>query len=104
MTTARVKGVLAEVTRSIGQVPEDAREPPRLRHLLAHYLGENGDHDAALEQFRLIGPWCGAEPWTDKADPVAAFQLARGIAAAKAANGKLPADGDGATRWSRTGG
>ncbi|MFE0631965.1 hypothetical protein ACFW3D_34055 [Streptomyces sp. NPDC058864] len=99
VATAKVKGILAEVTRSLGRVPEDAGELPRLRHLLAHYLGENGDYDAALEQFRLIGPWCGAEPWTDKGDPAAAFHLARGIAAAKAANGMLPADGGGAARW-----
>ncbi|MFF3253105.1 hypothetical protein ACFYWP_19320 [Actinacidiphila glaucinigra] len=104
VTTARVKGVLTEVDRSLAQARGDARELPRLRHLLAHYLGENCDHEAALEQFRLIGPWCGAEPWTDKADPVAAFQLARGIAAAKAANGKLPDTGEGAARWGRTGG
>ncbi|MFB7289329.1 hypothetical protein [Actinacidiphila glaucinigra] len=104
VTTAKVKGILAEVARSLSHVPEDAEALPRLRHLLAYYLGENGDHAAALEQFRLLGPWCGAEPWTDKGDPVAAFQLARGIAAARTEDGKLPADAAGVARWGRTGG
>ncbi|MER5888182.1 DUF4034 domain-containing protein [Streptomyces sp. NPDC001941] len=60
--------------------PEDERLP-RLRHLLAHYLLATGNNDAALEQFRLLGRWCGAYPWTEAADPVAAFDHARGLAA-----------------------
>ncbi|MFJ4845259.1 hypothetical protein [Streptomyces sp. NPDC088733] len=88
VANAKVKALLPDVVRSLNQVPEDDERLPRLRHLLAHYLGNIGDYDAALEQFQLIGPWCGAEPWTDSDDPIAAFQLARGTAAARAANGK----------------
>ncbi|MEU7134916.1 hypothetical protein [Streptomyces sp. NPDC046261] len=83
----RTKALLEDVARSLHQVPDDDERLPRLRHFLAYYLGKAGRYDAALEQFRLIGPWCGAEPWTKKGDPVGAFDLARGIAAKKAKAG-----------------
>ncbi|MFE0701545.1 hypothetical protein [Streptomyces sp. NPDC058872] len=35
----------------------------------------------ALEQFRLIGRWCGAQPWRKGGDPVEAFEQARTAAA-----------------------
>ncbi|MFB7668662.1 hypothetical protein ACFC1R_32875 [Kitasatospora sp. NPDC056138] len=76
--------LLADVARSLDQVPAGDERLPQLRHLLAHLLGRAGRYDAALEQFRLLGPWCGAEPWIQEKDPVAAFDLARGIAAKKA--------------------
>ncbi|WP_225660226.1 hypothetical protein [Streptomyces sichuanensis] len=83
-TSRRTKRLLEDVARSLHQVPGDDERLPRLRHLLAYYLGKAGRYDGALEQFRLIGPWCGAEPWAEKGDPVSAFDLARGIAAKKA--------------------
>ncbi|WP_055591468.1 hypothetical protein [Peterkaempfera griseoplana] len=76
--------LLEEVVRSLDHVPADDERLPPLRHLLAHYLSDAGLHDAALEQFRLIGAWCGAWPWTQESDPVAAFDLARAAAAKKA--------------------
>ncbi|WP_406860973.1 hypothetical protein ABZO31_11165 [Streptomyces sp. HUAS MG47] len=72
---------LVRVARSLDQVAPDREELPRLRHMLAHYLVEAGRHKDALEQFRLIGPWCGASPWDDSPDPIAAFDRARGRAA-----------------------
>ena len=82
------KSLLEEVARSLRHVPATDERLPRLRHLLAYHLGYAGLHDAALEEFRLIGPWCGAEPWTKESDAVAAFDLARGVAARKAANAR----------------
>jgi hypothetical protein len=80
--SSRAAGDLLEtVARSLDLVPDDDRVVPGLRHLLAHYLVEARRYDAALEQFRRLGPWCGAQPWTDGRDPVAAFDLARGVAA-----------------------
>ncbi|MFE7775397.1 hypothetical protein ACFU5O_16155 [Streptomyces sp. NPDC057445] len=78
------KALLETVAHSLNQVPDDDERLPRLRHKLAFRLGKAGLHDAALDQFRRIGPWCGAAPWNKKGDPVAAFDLARGIAAKKA--------------------
>ncbi|MGA5816506.1 hypothetical protein ACPC54_01390 [Kitasatospora sp. NPDC094028] len=75
------KDLLETVARSLNQVPDDAHDMYGLRHRLAQYLLQARRYDAALEQFRRIGPWCGAQPWTDERDPVAAFDLARGIAA-----------------------
>ncbi|MCX2180755.1 DUF4034 domain-containing protein [Streptomyces sp. SKN60] len=80
----RSRAVLARVARSLGQVDPDDEALPRLRHLLAHYLLKAGSHEAALEQFRLIGRWCGASPWTGTGDPVAAFDHARAVAATRA--------------------
>ncbi|WP_128984770.1 hypothetical protein [Streptomyces roseicoloratus] len=77
----RSRALLERVAWSLGQVAPDNEALPRLRHLLAHYLLEARSHDAALEQFRLIGRWCGAQPWNESDDPVAAFDHARGLAA-----------------------
>ncbi|OII67893.1 MULTISPECIES: hypothetical protein [unclassified Streptomyces] len=81
----RARDLLLAVARSLGSVPAGDRRLPRLRHLLAHHLLRTGLYEAALEQFRLIGPWCGASPWDDERDIVAAFDLARGTAALGAA-------------------
>ncbi|MFD3700595.1 hypothetical protein ACFWUZ_31465 [Streptomyces sp. NPDC058646] len=74
--------LLLTVAERLDAVREDHEGLPRLRHLLAHHLLRSGQPAAALEQFRRIGPYCGAAPWnTDPAGPVAAFDLARGLAA-----------------------
>ncbi|MBY8881506.1 hypothetical protein [Actinacidiphila acidipaludis] len=78
------RALLRRVAVSLRSVPAGDERLPPLRHLLAYYLGDAGLHDAALEQFRLIGRWCGAEPWTDAPQPLAAFELARATAARKA--------------------
>ncbi|MGW7313235.1 hypothetical protein [Streptomyces sp. NPDC054865] len=76
------RALLGAVADRLESVRADHEGLPRLRHLLAHRLGEAGLHAAALDQFRAIGPHCGAAPWnTDGAGPVAAFDLARGLAA-----------------------
>ncbi|MFE2177156.1 hypothetical protein [Kitasatospora sp. NPDC059462] len=71
--------------------PDDERIPP-LRHLLAHFAGEVEAYDVALEQFRAIGPWCGARPWTAQDDPVAAFDVARALAVKRAGAQPLAAE------------
>ncbi|MFD0531446.1 hypothetical protein ACFQ1I_40480 [Kitasatospora arboriphila] len=63
---------------------------PGLRQLLAYYLGEAAMYEAAVEQFRLIGRWCGAEVWADQGDPVEAFHAARAVAVTKAGLKPLP--------------
>ncbi|MFE0464249.1 hypothetical protein ACFW1A_33845 [Kitasatospora sp. NPDC058965] len=78
---------LAAVATALAAVREDDDHLPALRHLLAYYLGRAGMHGAALEQFRLLGPWCGSSVWAknglNRAD---GFHHARAVtvAAAKA--------------------
>ncbi|WP_133260103.1 hypothetical protein [Streptacidiphilus pinicola] len=62
-------------------LPADDERLPALRHLLAHFLLRAEQYDAALEQFQLLGRWCGAYPWTDAADPIAEFDRGRALAA-----------------------
>ncbi|MEV6738543.1 hypothetical protein AB0N14_17085 [Streptomyces sp. NPDC051104] len=57
---------------------------PLVRHTLAAALVLAGRGREALEQFRLLEPWVGAEPWTYHADPVAAFDRARALAVLRA--------------------
>ncbi|GAA3374801.1 hypothetical protein GCM10020367_40110 [Streptomyces sannanensis] len=81
---AGVKPRLRKVLASLEQVPAADPRLPRIRHLLAAALVKSGLNDAALEQFRLIGGWCGAAPWTDAKDPAAEFDRWRGMAALSA--------------------
>ncbi|MFJ3926576.1 DUF4034 domain-containing protein [Streptomyces sp. NPDC090022] len=79
---AQARARLEDIARRLDSVPQDHEDLPRLRHLLAHHLVEAGAHAAALEQFRHLGPYCGAAPWRDdEAGPVAAFDRARALAA-----------------------
>ncbi|MER5665510.1 hypothetical protein [Streptomyces mirabilis] len=82
--SAQRKRLLADVHRALNQVPEDNPFLPLVRHLLAHRLSHAGMFDQALDQFRRIGPWCGAAPWTSSKDPIVAFDTERAIAAANA--------------------
>lgn len=76
------KELLTQVARALDEAPQEHEDLPRLRHLLAHFLGKAGLYEAALDQFRLIGPWCGAYPWRHKdKNPVEEFHKARGYAA-----------------------
>jgi hypothetical protein len=77
------KDLLESVARSLDQVPDDDGRLPPLRHLLAHHLVEARCYEAALEQFQRIGPWCGAEPWTQNRRPAVAFDVARAAAATR---------------------
>ncbi|MFE7191880.1 hypothetical protein [Kitasatospora sp. NPDC057541] len=74
---------LTTAANALALVPEHDPYLPPLRHLLAHHLVRARMWDAALDEFRRLGPWCGAAPWTDRADPVTAFHAARGLAAAR---------------------
>ncbi|KAF5996631.1 hypothetical protein [Streptomyces sp. WAC00263] len=100
------KRLLADVHRALNQVPEDNPYLPSLRHLLAHRLSHAGMFDQALDQFRRIGPWCGAAPWSSSKNPVVAFDTERAIAAANAGRRAKATQGlpEGDSAKSREGG
>ncbi|APU43596.1 MULTISPECIES: hypothetical protein [unclassified Streptomyces] len=79
--TPMARSVLKRIAASFDRVAPDDERLPVLRHLLAHYMLRSMMYAPALEQFRLIGPWCGAQPWRKDGDPVVAFEKARGTAA-----------------------
>lgn len=82
LPTQAAKKRLEEVAASLAEVGPDDQHLPALRHLLAHHMMRARMYAAALEQFRLIGPWCGAAPWRrGDGSPEVAFELARGTAA-----------------------
>ncbi|MFJ4872009.1 hypothetical protein [Streptomyces sp. NPDC088757] len=78
--THAAKNRLKRIAASFAEVDPDDERLPVLRHLLAHYMLRSRMYGPALEQFRFIGPWCGAEPWREDGDPVTAFETARGTA------------------------
>ncbi|MFB6888260.1 hypothetical protein ACFCX4_02965 [Kitasatospora sp. NPDC056327] len=88
----RTKWRIENLAAQLRQVRPDDEHLPQLRHLLAHFAGEVESYDVALEQFRAIGPWCGAHPWTGQEDPVAAFDLARALAVKRAKAEPLAAE------------
>ncbi|MFE1558096.1 hypothetical protein ACFW6V_24350 [Streptomyces sp. NPDC058734] len=75
------KTALARVQADLAQARPEDRRLPAIRHLYAAVLVKTGRYAEALAQFRLIGGWCGAAPWTDARDAAAAFDHARGLAA-----------------------
>ncbi|MFI8520256.1 hypothetical protein ACIGEZ_20875 [Streptomyces sp. NPDC085481] len=79
--TPMARSVLKQIAASFDRVAPDDERLPVLRHLLAHYMLRSMMYAPALEQFRLIGPWCGAQPWRKDGNPVMAFETARGTAA-----------------------
>ncbi|MFF8378163.1 hypothetical protein ACF07V_18775 [Streptomyces sp. NPDC015661] len=79
--TPMTRSMLKRVAASFDGVAPDDERLPVLRHLLAHYMLRAMLYGPALEQFRLIGPWCGAQPWRRNGNPVLAFEAARGTAA-----------------------
>ncbi|MFE4592041.1 hypothetical protein [Streptomyces laurentii] len=79
--TPMARRTLKRIADSFEQVAPDDERLPALRHLLAHFMLRSMMYGPALEQFRLIGPWCGAKPWREDGNPVVAFELARGTAA-----------------------
>ncbi|MFJ8439901.1 hypothetical protein [Kitasatospora griseola] len=81
---------LAAVARALASVRADDDHVAGLRHLLAYYLGRAGMHAEALEQFRLIGRWCGAQVWAKQGGPVEAFHAARAEAVLKSNAQPLP--------------
>ncbi|MFK0189515.1 hypothetical protein [Kitasatospora sp. NPDC090308] len=81
---------LTAVAEALSAVDPENTRLPGLRHLLAHHLGRAGLYEAALEQFRLIGPWCGASVWAKQGDPVEVFHAARAEAVEKSHARPLP--------------
>ncbi|MGW9072358.1 hypothetical protein ACWGQT_23300 [Streptomyces yangpuensis] len=79
--TPMTRSLLKRIAASFDQVASDDERLPVLRHLLAHYMLRSMMYAPALEQFRRIGPWCGAHPWREAGNPVMAFEAARGRAA-----------------------
>lgn len=79
--TWATKPMLARIRADLAQATPDDHRLPAIRHLYAAVLVKGGRYAEALEQFRLIGGWCGAAPWTDANDPTSAFDHARGLAA-----------------------
>ncbi|MFE3827124.1 hypothetical protein [Streptomyces sp. NPDC059092] len=64
--------------------PADHPHLAELRHLLAHFLSEQGRYDAALEQFRLVDGYVEALPWRYYGDARLAYTAAREKAVRKA--------------------
>ncbi|GGY51034.1 tetratricopeptide repeat protein [Streptomyces omiyaensis] len=80
-STPLAQRLLKQVAASFEHVAPDDERLPALRHLLAHSMLRARLYGPALEQFRLIGPWCGAQPWRKDGNAVVAFETARGTAA-----------------------
>ncbi|MEU5915251.1 hypothetical protein [Streptomyces sp. NPDC047141] len=79
--TPLTRSMLKRIAVSFDQVAPDDERLPVLRHLLAHHMLRSMLYAGALEQFRRIGPWCGAPPWRKNGNAVVAFENARGTAA-----------------------
>ncbi|WP_380284402.1 hypothetical protein [Kitasatospora purpeofusca] len=92
LASDKTKWRIENLAAQLRQVRPDDERLPQLRHLLAHFAGEVEAYGVALEQFRAIGPWCGARPWTEQDDPVAAFDLARALAVKRAKAEPLAAE------------
>ncbi|MFB7615522.1 hypothetical protein [Kitasatospora sp. NPDC056181] len=90
LASAQAKRRLRAVAAALATVPPDDPHLPALRHLLASFFYTSGLYAPALEQFRLLGPWCGAAPWTAAEDPAAEFDLARGVSVKRARARPLP--------------
>lgn len=73
--------MLKRVAASFEQVDPDHELLPGLRHRLADAMVRTMMYGPALEQFRLIGPWCGADAWRRDGNAVVSFETARGTAA-----------------------
>ncbi|MER5198626.1 hypothetical protein ACWD3J_46210 [Streptomyces sp. NPDC002755] len=78
--TPVTRRVLKQIATSFNRVMPDDERLPGLRHLLADQMLRSMMYAPALEQFRRIGQWCGAEPWHKKGNPYIAFEAARGRA------------------------
>ncbi|MER5641769.1 hypothetical protein ABT095_33125 [Kitasatospora sp. NPDC002227] len=82
---------LTTAAEALAGAPADRSHVSSLRHLLAFYLGRAKMYEAALEQFRLIGPYCGSSVWSDQGDPVEAFHAARAEAVLQSGAEPVPA-------------
>lgn len=71
-----------EALADLGAADPSHSKIPEMRHLLAHHLTGLGRYAEAVDQFRRLGAWCGADPWLATPDPVAAFARCRAEAVA----------------------
>ncbi|WP_051732606.1 hypothetical protein [Kitasatospora phosalacinea] len=97
----RYRELLPRVAAALDAVPASNDQVPALRHLLAHFALLSRQPALALEQFRLLGPWCGAHPWTSAPNPVRVFDRARAQAATLAAGARRGAEDAEGGRGSR---
>ncbi|WP_411074736.1 hypothetical protein [Streptomyces sp. cmx-4-7] len=91
--TPLMRGRLKRIAASFAEVDPDDERLPVLRHLLAYHMLRSRMYGPALEQFRLIGPWCGAEPWRKDGAPMRTFETARGTAVKLSRTPATPAVG-----------
>jgi hypothetical protein len=76
-------GVAAAIGAALDVVaaaPADHHRLPVARHLLAYTLTRTDRHAEATEQFRAIGGYAGAFPWSYHPNPRAEFARARATA------------------------
>jgi hypothetical protein len=78
------EAVTAAVDEALADAAAAADRPQlaALRHWLAYHLTEVGRSAEAVEQFRLIGGFCGAHPWKYAANPLTSFVGHRATAVA----------------------
>ncbi|MFH8379888.1 hypothetical protein ACH4E7_02935 [Kitasatospora sp. NPDC018058] len=67
--------------REVAQAPLGHHRLPQVRHVLAYSLEGVGRHAEAVQQFQLIGPFCGAFPWNYYSNPLKEFGNSRARAA-----------------------
>ncbi|POX54334.1 hypothetical protein [Streptomyces sp. Ru72] len=71
---------LDAVRAALAAAPAGDPRAPLVRHRLAAALTLAGKGSEALDHFRLLEPFVGAEPWTYHPNPVAAYDRARALA------------------------
>jgi hypothetical protein len=59
--------------RVVAKAPSGHHRLPEVRHVLANALECSGRYAEAVEQFQLIGAFCGAVPWTYYGNPLKVF-------------------------------
>jgi hypothetical protein len=77
-----VDAAIDEALADLAAAAPDRPRLPALRHWLAHHLTEVGRHAEAVEQFQLVGGYCGALPWKYSDNPVEKFTAQRAKAVA----------------------
>jgi hypothetical protein len=77
-----IEAAVAEALADLAAADPSHTKIPEMRHLLADRLTGLGRHAEAVDQFRRLGAWCGADPWLEKPDPAAAFARRRAEAVA----------------------
>jgi hypothetical protein len=63
--------------RAVAHTPAGHHRLPEARHILAYSLEGVGRFAEAVQQFQLIGPYCGAVPWMYYSDRLRSFGSCR---------------------------